>query len=68
MKRTLAVDQKVAYCTYIIQTKLLLKNQRYPQKFMFTATGGPTDTPLVVLHLTVMGVRSSHPTRDVDVR
>jgi len=27
----------------------MLKNQRYPQKSMFTATGGPTDMPLVVL-------------------
>jgi len=25
------------------------KNQRYPQILMFTATGGPTDLPLVVL-------------------
>jgi hypothetical protein len=39
----------VAYCTHIIQTKLMLKNWRYPQKSMFTATGGPTDMPLVVL-------------------
>jgi len=27
----------------------MLKNRRYPQKSMFTATGGPTDLPLVVL-------------------
>jgi hypothetical protein len=26
----------------------MLKNQGYPQKLMFTATGGPTDMPLVV--------------------
>jgi len=39
----------VAYCTHIIQTKLMLENQRYPQKSMFTATGGPTDMSLVVL-------------------
>jgi len=39
----------VAYCTHMIQTKLLLKNQSYPQKSMFTATEGPTDVPLVVL-------------------
>jgi hypothetical protein len=39
----------VAYCTHIIQTKLMLKNQRYPQKSMFSATGVPTDVPLVVL-------------------
>jgi len=29
--------------------KLTLKNWRYPQKSMFTATGGPTDIPLVVV-------------------
>ena len=28
----------VAYCTHRVQTKLMLKNQRYPQKSMFTAT------------------------------
>jgi len=39
----------VAYCTHIIQTKVMLKNWRYPQKSMFTAIGGPTDMPLVVL-------------------
>ena len=39
----------VAYCTHIIQTKLMLKNRRYPQNLMFTATEGPTDMPLVVL-------------------
>jgi len=39
----------VAYCTHIIQTKLMLKNRRYPQKSMFSATGVPTDVPLVVL-------------------
>jgi len=27
----------------------MLKNRRYPQKSVFTATGGPTDMPLVVL-------------------
>jgi len=27
----------------------MLKNQRYPQKSMFSSTGGPTDMPLVVL-------------------
>jgi len=36
----------VAYCTHIIQTKLMLKNRRYPQKFMFSATGVRTDVPL----------------------
>jgi len=49
MKRTPVVDQKVAYCTHIIQTKLMLKNRRQPQNSMFTATEGPTDMPLVVL-------------------
>jgi hypothetical protein len=39
----------VAYCTHIIQTKLMLKNWRYPQNSMFTATEGSTDMPLVVL-------------------
>jgi len=39
----------VAYCTHIIQTKLMLKNRRYPQNSRFTATEGPTDMPLVVL-------------------
>jgi len=31
----------------------MLKNQRYPQKFMFTDTEGPTDMPLVVLEYSV---------------
>ena len=39
----------VAYCTHIIQTKVMFKNLRYPQISMFTATGGLTDQPLVVL-------------------
>jgi hypothetical protein len=39
----------VAYCTCILQTKLMLKNRRYPQKLMFTAAGEPTDMPLAVL-------------------
>jgi len=39
----------VACCTHIIQTKLMLKNRRYPQKSIFSATGVPTDVPLVVL-------------------
>jgi len=29
--------------------KIMLKNRRYPQISTFTATGGPTDLPLVVL-------------------
>ena len=39
----------VAYYTHIIQTKVMLKNRRYPQMSMSTATDGPTDVPLVVL-------------------
>jgi hypothetical protein len=39
----------VAYCTHIIQTKRILKNRRYPDKSMCTATGGSTDLPLVML-------------------
>jgi len=39
----------VVYCTHIIWTKLMLKNQRYPQKSMFSVTEMPTDMPLVVL-------------------
>ena len=39
----------VAYCTHIIETKLMLKNWRYTQISMFTATVWPTDMPLVVL-------------------
>jgi len=39
----------LANCTHIIQTKLMLKNRRYPQKSMFTDTGGPIDMPHVVL-------------------
>jgi hypothetical protein len=39
----------VAYCTHIIHKKVMLKNWRYPQISMYTATGGPTDVPLVVL-------------------
>jgi len=27
----------------------MLKNRRYPKKSMFTAIGGPTDMPLVML-------------------
>jgi hypothetical protein len=37
-----------AYCSHIIQTKLMLKNWRYPQKSIFTAAGEPTDMPLAV--------------------
>jgi hypothetical protein len=35
----------------------MFKNQRYPQKSMFTATGGTTDMPLVVLEYSVGVVR-----------
>jgi hypothetical protein len=43
----------VAYCAHMVQTKLMLKNQRYPQKVMFTAAGGNTDKPLPVLGYSV---------------
>jgi len=43
----------VAYCTHTVQTKLMFKNWRYPQKSMFTATKGHTDVPLVVLGYSV---------------
>ena len=33
----------VAYCNAYSQTKVIHKNQRYPQKLMFTGTVGPTD-------------------------
>jgi hypothetical protein len=46
----------VAYCTHIVEKKLMFKNWRYPQKSMFTATGGPTDMPLVVLGYSVGAV------------
>jgi hypothetical protein len=52
-RQKLIVDHSVAYCTYKVQTKLMLKNQIYPQKFMFTATEGPTNMPLVVLEYSV---------------
>jgi len=39
-------ERSLVYCTYINVT---FKNQRYSQVSMFTATGGPTDVPLVVL-------------------
>ena len=39
----------VVYCTHIIQTKVMIKNRRYPQISMSTATDGPTGMPLVVL-------------------
>jgi hypothetical protein len=39
----------VAYCTHIIQTKVMIKNRRYPQISMSTATDEPTDVPLIVL-------------------
>jgi len=43
----------MAYCTHIVQTKLMLRNWRYPQKVMFTAAGGNTDMPLMVLGYSV---------------
>jgi len=39
----------VAYCTHIIETKLMLKIGEIHKKSMFTAPGGPTDMPLLVL-------------------
>jgi hypothetical protein len=39
----------VAYSTHIIQTNVMLKNRRYPQISMSTATGGPADMRFVVL-------------------
>jgi len=33
----------------MIQTILMVKDRRYPQNSMFTATEGPTNMPLVVL-------------------
>jgi hypothetical protein len=39
----------VAYYTCVLQTKLILKNWKYPQKSMFSATEEPTNVPLVVL-------------------
>jgi hypothetical protein len=36
----------VAYCMCIVQTKLMHKNWRHPQKLIFTSTEGPTDVPL----------------------
>jgi len=39
----------VAYSIHIIQTNVMIKNQRYPQISTSTATGRPTDVPLVVL-------------------
>jgi hypothetical protein len=43
----------VTYCTHLAHTKLMLKNQRYPQKSTFTAAGRHTDIPLVVLRYSV---------------
>jgi len=34
---------------HICQRNVMLKNRRYSQISMFTATGGPTNVPLVVL-------------------
>jgi len=52
MKQKLFIDQKGCQwrtIPHIIQTKVMLKNQRYPQISMFTATGGLTDLSLIVL-------------------
>jgi len=39
----------VVYCTHIVQTNLMLKNEMYPQKSTFRGIEGCTDMPLVVL-------------------
>ena len=39
----LTIKFSVAYCNAYSQTKVIHKNQRYPQKFMFTDTVGPTN-------------------------
>jgi hypothetical protein len=39
----------VAYCTHVIQTKVMIKNRRYPWILTSTATDGAIDVPLVVL-------------------
>ena len=54
----------MAYCTHIVQAKLMHKNRRYPQKSMFTATGGPIDLPLVVLGYSVGAVGQYHATHN----
>ena len=46
----------MAYCIHIVQTKLMFKNSRYPQKSIFAAAGGPTDVPLEVLRYCVQVV------------
>jgi len=43
----------VVYCTHTVQTKLTLKNWRFPQKSMFIATGGPIDVRFAVLEYSV---------------
>jgi len=53
----------VAYCTHIVQRKLMLKNRSYPQKSMFTAIEGPTDLPLAVLGYYVGVVGQKHATQ-----
>ena len=40
----------------------MLKNQRYPQKSMFTATDEPTEMPLVVLEYSVGVIGHQHAT------
>jgi len=56
MKQTLTVDQNGYQwhtVLHTVQKKLMLKNRRYPQKSMFTATEGPIYLPLVVLGYSV---------------
>jgi len=52
----------VAYCTHVVQTKLMLKNGRYSQKLMFTATGVSRDVPLVVMGYSIRVVGQQHAT------
>jgi hypothetical protein len=52
----------VAYCTHIVQRKLMLKNHSYPQTLTFTAAEGPRDLPLVVLRYSVGVLGQIHAT------
>jgi hypothetical protein len=52
----------VAYCTHIVQAKLMLKNWRYPQKSYVYSYRKPTDVPLVVQKYSVGIVGQSHAT------
>ena len=54
----------MAYCRRAVQAKLMHNNRRYPQKLMFTATGGPTDLPPVALGYSVGVIGQYHATRN----